>query len=382
MKNVILAKAAYAGGKKGVAILFIALILASWLVMDVRALEMDLEQAEAFGVAEIENSLPDEARDILGDITVMDSISYESFFTKLGAAAREILTRVVRKGLRSSALLLMAAVLCSLAGAVCSVDIPDFIPLCGTAAVAAVAVGDVRAFIGMGADTLYRLSEYSKVLLPSIASAAAASGAYTSATMKYTATALFIDILLTATVNILMPMVYAYIAVIIANAAFGGEALDAVSKLLKWLCTSMLTILMLIFTGYLSISGIISGTADATVTRVAKNAISTALPVVGGIVSGAAETILAGAGILRNAIGVFGMLSVAAVCLAPFLSIGSQYLLYKLTAGIAAALADRRLGGLISGIGSAFGIVLGLVGSGAFMMFISLVSSMRAVTGT
>jgi len=366
---------------KAALFLLIVIILFFGTAVDAGAVEVGSEQAETFGVSEVESALPDEAREILGDITVMGSLSFENFFAKLGDAAREVTTRVFRQGLRSSALILTIAILCALAGAVYGAT-PDFIPLCGAAAVSAVAVGDVRAFIGMGADTLYRLSDYSKVILPSIASAAVASGAYTSATVKYTATALFIDVLLTAAVNVLMPLVYAYIALIIANAAFGGEALEAASKLLKWLCSSILTILMLIFTGYLSVSGIISGSADATVARVAKNAISTALPVVGGIVSGAAETILAGAGILRNAIGVFGMLAIAALCLSPFLALGSQYLLYKLTAGVAGALADRRLGGLISGISSAFGIVLGLVGSGAFMMFISLISSMRAVTGT
>ena len=347
-----------------------------------RAVDIESGQREGFGVAELEDALPSEAREIVGDMSVMDSVSYDSFFSKIGAAAKSKFSELLRRMLKSSVTLLTVALLCSLAGCVYSGDIPDFIPLCGAVAVSAVALGDVRSFIGMGTESLYRLSDFSKALLPTIASAAAASGAVTSASVKYVASVFFIDLLLAAVVNILMPLVYAYIAVIIANAALGGETLEAVCKLVKWICTSMLTILMLAFTGYLSLSGIVSGAADATVIKITKSAISSALPVVGGIISDAADTIIAGAGMLRNTIGVFGVIAVVAICLMPFLTLGLQYLLYKLTAGVAGVLSDKRIGGLISGMGSAFGIVLGLIGSGAVMIFISLISSMRAVSGT
>ncbi len=41
---------------------------------------------------------------------------------------------------------------------------------------------------------------------------------------------------------------------------------------------------------------------------------------------------LAGAGLLKGAIGVFGLLGVLVLCAYPFLQLGIQYLLYKLTA--------------------------------------------------
>jgi stage III sporulation protein AE len=78
---------------------------------------------------------------------------------------------------------------------------------------------------------------------------------------------------------------------------------------------------------------------------------------------------------------VFGLLAVAGVCLTPFLTLGAQYLIYKAAAGMAGALSDSRLSGLISGIGNAFGMVLSLTGVGALMLFFSIISSIKAVTG-
>lgn len=56
---------------------------------------------------------------------------------------------------------------------------------------------------------------------------------------------------------------------------------------------------------------------------------------------------LVGAGLLKGTLGVFGLLGVLALCVVPFLRIGIQYLLYKLTDFFAAAIGDSELCGLI-----------------------------------
>ena len=53
------------------------------------------------------------------------------------------------------------------------------------------------------------------------------------------------------------------------------------------------------------------------------------------------------------------MLAVLAACAYPFLQLGVQYLLYKLSAFLAAAVGPPGLSKLIGGLGGAFGLVLG-----------------------
>ena len=107
-----------------------------------------------------------------------------------------------------------------------------------------------------------------------------------------------------------------------------------------------------------------SGSADGATVKVAKAAISGVVPVVGGILSEVSETVMAGAGMLKNTIGIFGMLAVLAACAYPFLQLGVQYLLYKLSAFLAAAVGPPGLSKLIGGLGGAFGLVLGMTGCG------------------
>jgi len=90
--------------------------------------------------------------------------------------------------------------------------------------------------------------------------------------------------------------------------------------------------------------------------------------------------VLAGAGLLKGAIGVFGLLGVLALCAYPFLQLGIQYLLYKLTAFLASVIGDTELCGLIGGLGGAFGLILGMVGSCALVLLVSILASAAVVT--
>lgn len=326
----------------------------------------------------LESALPDEARDVLGGIGVNDD--GQKGLDALMDELKENGLGIFKSALKSGVMILTIVLLCALAAsAMDEGGAKDTVNLCGAIAVSAVAVDNVGTFIGLGINTLNTLSDFSKALLPTLCAASVSAGAFTSASAKYAATALFMDVLLTVGTRVIMPIVSAYIAAVIAGAALGKDTLSRVANMLKWICTTALVLLVMAFTGYLSLTGIISGKADEVAARLTKTAIGTVLPVVGDIISEAAGTLVAGAGILRNSIGVFGLLAVAAVCVSPFLRLGAHYLVYKGTAALSEALTDKRMADLIGGVGTAFGMVLGLVGAAGAMLFISVISSMKAV---
>lgn len=115
--------------------------------------------------------------------------------------------------------------------------------------------------------------------------------------------------------------------------------------------------------------------------KACKTAISTALPVVGGIISDAAGTVVAGAEAMRNTLGVFGMVALLAICVSPFAVMALNYIGYKLTAAAVKSFGCARLGELTGCIGSAVGMLLGLVGCCAMILFVSMAVSIKAVGG-
>ena len=246
--------------------------------------------------------------------------------------------------------------------------------------VTAMAAGDLDSLMGLGRETIQRVSQLSRALLPTLAAAEAASGGITSASVRQVAAVFFSDILLTVIDRVLLPAVYLYIGVAAAGAVLEGEAMERIGELMKKAIGWVLGGLLALFTTYLTLSGAIAGAADAQAVKVAQSAVSAAVPVVGGILAEAAESVLAGAGLLKGMAGTAGTLALLGACLLPFLRLGCQYLLYQGASLVAAAAGPPKLTKLISMLGDAFALVLAMTGSAAVLLLISLLSAMKAVT--
>lgn len=331
---------------------------------------------------DLTDAVPEAAEDLLE----MGDLSGPGGFSQglAGIAERisaEVKT-VLRQRLRGAASILLVAVAC---GAVDGFargtgKAAAFLPMAGALAVTLLTAGSLEDLIGLGAETIRELNVFSKALLPTLAAATAASGSVTTATFQQVTTVFLADLLMELINGLLIPLVYLYIGALAAGACLPENRLGAIAEALKKIVTWLLTSSLLLFTVYLSTVRVVAGAADGASVKVAKAAISGAVPVVGGIIAEAAETVLAGAGMLKNTIGVFGMLAILAACAYPFLQLGVQYLLYKLSAFLAAAVGAPELCKLIDGLGGAFGLVLGMTGSCALLLLVSVLSSVAAVT--
>jgi stage III sporulation protein AE len=206
--------------------------------------------------------------------------------------------------------------------------------LAGTVAISGMFLSAAGALVNLGAQTVFEIRNYGKLLLPVLTTALAAQGGITTSSALYAGTALFDAVLSSLVSKILVPMIYLYLAVSATNSALGNEMLKKLRDAVKWFMTWSLKTVLYIFTGYISITGVVSGPTDAAALKAAKLTISGVVPVVGGILSDASEAVLVGAGTVKNAIGLYGLFAVIAIWMEPFLKIGTHYLLLRFTGSI------------------------------------------------
>ena len=355
----------------------IGALLALCLTTVVRAAPL----GDAFGAEKVEAAAPPTAREVLGELAPSET-SPETGLERLLAFARQHFGEAVKETLRPLASILALCLLCAIgesfsagtkAGA-------EAVALGGCLAVAAIGVADVHSVLSLGTETLAELTDFSRVLLPTLTTAAAASGAAGSAAAAYAASALFSDLLLTASEKLILPMICAYTAAAVSSAVLGDQRLDGAVHFLQWCAKTLLKALVISFTAYLSLTGILAGAADAAAVKTAKTVISTALPVVGKLMADASEALVAGAGLIRSAIGVYGMLACLAAVLLPVLRLGLRCLLFRAAAAICSGFAGARQTRLIACLGTAYGMVLSLIASAAAIEFLAVISLIRTVT--
>lgn len=331
---------------------------------------------------DVEDALPREAGKLLDGVGQWDAASLTDGLRSIWVHLRKDASGILSRQTRGAASILLVVLLCSLVGGFQKTAgaSPRFLTMAGTLAIAALTAGSLDSLMGSGAAAMEQMNTFSKALLPMLAAVSALSGGVAGATLRQIATVFFADLLLEVIHGLLMPMVYLYAGTLAAGGSLSDRRLLSVAEMIRSICVWLLTTALLLFTLYLTVSGIFAGTVDSARVRVAKTAISGVVPVVGGIIAEASETVLAGASVLKGTIGVFGLLGVLALCAYPFLQLGIQYLLYQLTRFLASVIGSPELRTVIKGLGGAFGLILGMVGSCALVLLISILASAAAVT--
>ncbi len=233
--------------------------------------------------------------------------------------------------------------------------------------------------IHLGSDTIMEITQYGKLLLPVMATAMTAQGAPSSSAALYAGTACLNAVLSSVVNAVLVPLIYIYLVLAAASNAVEEELLKKLKDFVRWAATWILKILLYVFTGYMGITGVITGSVDAAAMKATKITISGVVPVVGGIISDASESILVSASILKNSAGIYGILALICILIGPFIKIGMQYLALKITMALCQLFSVKQCSGIIRDFTTAMGLVLAMTGTVCLLQLISTVCFMRGV---
>lgn len=339
------------------------------------------DMSEAFGAEAVEEALPEAARAYMDDVTIESA-------DDLGAGISAIVQgalgdsggafkRAVGLGVQIIAIVLLASVMRNFGDG----RTVSAVELAGVLAIGMCCLGRISGYFTEAVETVDSISAFSGFLFSALAATTAATGAVGTSTALYGVTVAVCGILSRGLQLVFIPAISCYMALTLASFAVGDGSLSMVGDSVKQLMTLLLKFAVIGFTAYLSLTGVVSGSADSASVRAAKLTISTAVPVVGSLIADASETLLVSAGLLRSGIGIFGMLGVLAVSIGPFLEMGMGYLALKCTAAVAASTGEKQLSGFISAMAGAFGLLTALTGVCTLIIIIACVCFMRVSAG-
>lgn len=339
-------------------------LLLCFVILPVQAKALEVEAPE----------VPESGRHWMPEHTSSFSDGLAELLGKAISSLRPDLVEASRVSLGILAAVLLVSILQTLAP-----GMKNPADMAGTVAMAAMLLLSANSMIRLAAETVLEIGTYGKMLLGVMTTALAAQGGVTSSAALYAGSALFIGILQSMISDLLVPGIYLYLSLTAASAATGEGFLKRVGDLLKGFLSWCLKILLMIFTTYLSLTHVVSGTTDAATLKAAKVSMSSFVPVVGGILSDASDAVLTSVGMLKNAAGIYGILAVLAIFLHPFLRIGMHYLMLKLTSGICAVFGSARMTALGDNFCTAMGLLLAMTGAGCVMILISTVCFLKGV---
>jgi hypothetical protein len=83
---------------------------------------------------------------------------------------------------------------------------------------------------------------------------------------------------------------------------------------------------------------------------------------------------------MKNTVGIYGLFVVISLFIGPFLKIGVQYLLMKLTNAVTGIFASKQIVELLNDFTETMGMILSMIGVQTLLLIVSTVCFMRGVT--
>ncbi len=122
-----------------------------------------------------------------------------------------------------------------------------------------------------------------------------------------------------------------------------------------------------VFLGFASFQGLTAGAIDGFSIRTAKYTLKSYIPIVGGYMSDGIFLLYAGCNLIKNAVGLGGLLLLFSSIIAPLLEIIVFMLVLKLLAGIIEPLGNSKLASLISSLAKSMQMLIAMLAAVSFM---------------
>jgi stage III sporulation protein AE len=213
--------------------------------------------------------------------------------------------------------------------------------------------------------------DFMKALVPAYLMSVGFCTGSTTSLMYYEAALMLISLVDFLIIKIVIPLINFYLVVTLANNLSKEDMLSKLASLfasaINWLLKSLLAAVV----GFSAIQGLIVPVAD----RVKRSALlkaSEALPGVGNTLGSVTETILGASVLLKNAIGVAGLVVIITICAVPFLKLLIITVIYKVGCATLQPISDKRIIDCINASAKSAGMLLQSVFVGAVLFLLAI----------
>lgn len=230
----------------------------------------------------------------------------------------------------------------------------------------------VVRLISLTTETLANIKMQMDLIFPILLTIMTALGATAAVSVYQPAVAIFSSVIMQLFTSIIMPLfIFTLVFNVVGNLSSNMQLKkfhEFFHSSFKWLVGTTFTV----FTAFMSIQGITAGSFDKVSIRTAKFAIKSYIPIIGGYLSDGFNVIMASGVLIKNAVGLAGLLIMFFTILMPVLELFVLKLGLNLTAAVLEPIVDKRISNFIMAVSKTLIMLLTTILAVAFMYFIMI----------
>ena len=178
--------------------------------------------------------------------------------------------------------------------------------------------------------------------------------------------------------TVLLPLVTMEFLLKLINSFSDTYRMTGLAAFLRKVILTSISFFIMLFLAVLSLQGIGGKVMDHLALRTARYIAGSAVPVVGGLLSGQRETYLSGGLAIKNAVGVVGLLAILLLTVLPAVKILVLYFLYSFAAALLQPLGDTRMISLMEQAAGSFMLAVAVVAQTGIQFFFMILIVLAA----
>jgi len=211
-----------------------------------------------------------------------------------------------------------------------------------------------------------------QILLPILLTLLVAVGGITTSSLFKPIILGAVSIISTLMKDIILPMIFYATVVGIICKISSRIQITKISSIIRQISTAIIGISLTVFIGIISMQGTMTANVDGVTIRTAKFAVDKFVPIVGKFLSDVMETVVGCSMILKNAVGVIGMISLFFICIIPVIKIVSLILIYKFASALVEPITSSKIVDCLNEVSKSLTMLLATVTSVGVMFFIAV----------
>ncbi len=358
---------------KKIMILIILIILIPNVVFAETEEETEEEIMETtqdkFNISEFINEAEKYTGDVLGDIDLNDMLNnaikgnidnktiYQKILKLLGSEVNSSLKILISV----LVIIVIHGILKSVTDNLENNDISKIIYFVQYILIVTLVMANFTEIIKLVKDTASDLVGFINLLLPLLLTLMVYTGSIATSTILQPIILFTINFIGNIIQDMLIPIMLIIVVFAIISKISDRVQIEKISKFLKSSVVWFLGIVLTVFVGIVSLEGTLSSSVDGITAKTAKAAVSSVIPVVGKILGDVVDSVLGCGVILKNAVGIIGVIIIIGICILPIIKIGTLSIIYSLASAIVEPIADGKIVKLLDEMSGVFKILLAIL---------------------
>ncbi|MDE6302985.1 MAG: stage III sporulation protein AE, partial [Clostridia bacterium] len=239
-------------------------------------------------------------------------------------------------------------------------------------AVIIVLMTGVGSVISTVTDTVSLLTGFARAIFPVLLTLLSMLGGATTVATYTPLMAVLSGLIMKIITAVIVPAFIATIVFSVVGNISKNVKLDKLTKVIKSASTWLIGIVFGLFATFLTVQGITGGVVDKFGFNVAKFALSSYIPILGGYLSDGFDLLSTSLVLVKNAIGYCGALILICIVLFPLVKVVIFTLTLRLTSAIVEPIGDTRMSGMLNNVAGNMSLLITALAGVAFLFYILL----------